>query len=199
MSKTRLQTLHQRLGEMDPGPVAASSGIDSLLSDCWNLFEGSDFQSTTAYKLDGRMEDIYWTPPVLSFRIERHGGTVLGSTRAEMHRWEVNIDTMQAHWSQGGHRQLYTQAKKFVAGPCADEVAGKILAGEEREGLKWLERGAKVQVTLSRIIPDDGFRQTQAGRSRRLRQELCQRLTAQGWREIGTNRVVYEKTNSEEV
>jgi hypothetical protein len=43
------------------------------------------------YKLS-RMKDATWNPPILEFTIERHGGTALGSTRASLQRWEINMD-----------------------------------------------------------------------------------------------------------
>jgi hypothetical protein len=36
----------------------------------------------TGQKLLGRMEEVVWEPPILSFTVERHGGTVQGSSRA---------------------------------------------------------------------------------------------------------------------
>jgi hypothetical protein len=42
------------------------------------------------------MEDLEWNPPMLSFIIERHGAMVLGSTRAENQRWEIDMNKMEA-------------------------------------------------------------------------------------------------------
>jgi hypothetical protein len=53
-----------------------------------------------------RAEDVAWTPPFLTFTLERHGGTVNGSSRAELHHWEVNIETGVATIVKVGRRQL---------------------------------------------------------------------------------------------
>ena len=157
MTKNALFELQDRFKRTPPGPIAETSGIDKLLFACWNAFAGSDAQATAAEKLVGRMEDMSWNPPVLTFRIERHGGTVQGSTRAEMHRWEVNVDKLTATCHRDGHRQLEPMSSKFMAGPCADQIVETILAGAGHPGLKWLEPGSKVQITLSKIIPDPTF------------------------------------------
>lgn len=49
-----------------------------------------------AHKLLSRMEQIVWEPPVLTFVIARHGGMVLGSTRAELQHWAVDLNKMTA-------------------------------------------------------------------------------------------------------
>src|SRR5262249_22158252 len=65
--------------------------IIGLLADCWHDFEGADETSMKDLKLT-HAEDLSWRPPVLSFTIERHGATVLGSTRAELYQWTVNLN-----------------------------------------------------------------------------------------------------------
>jgi hypothetical protein len=62
-----------------------------LLAGCWHEFVGAESQRMHAGKL-GRMEDVRWEPPVLSFRIERHGAMGVGSTRAELQNWRVDLD-----------------------------------------------------------------------------------------------------------
>lgn len=51
------------------------------------------------YKLIGRMESVTWTPPILTFRIERHSGTVNGSVYAEMQCWDVDCEQMSANYN----------------------------------------------------------------------------------------------------
>src|SRR5581483_8214593 len=71
--------------------------IDRLLAACWNQFDGSQEGGVQGRKVIGRMEDVYWDPPILSFTVERHGGTVLGSTRAELQHWQVDLEKKTAH------------------------------------------------------------------------------------------------------
>ena len=59
------------------------------------------------HKLIGRMENVEWHPPILTFLIERHGGTVLGSARAELQRWTVDLDRRTATCERVGHRQFH--------------------------------------------------------------------------------------------
>ena len=84
-----------------------------------------------AYKL-GRMEDISWNPPVLSFTIERHGGTVMGSTRAELQNWNVNVETRSATCGVGGHRQLEPMQARLNVKPMAEEIVASILNRQGR-------------------------------------------------------------------
>jgi hypothetical protein len=86
-----MQQLLEYLSTMSPGEIADVGQLDSLLAACWDQFDGGNAEGMEAYKLLGRMESISWNPPVLSFTIERHGGTVLGSTRADLQSWEVNV------------------------------------------------------------------------------------------------------------
>ena len=83
--------------------------ILSLLAECWDELKGADESAMRAFKLD-RAEDLSWDPPVLSFKIERHGGTVLGSSRAELQRWCVNLHEATASCEEQGYRQLRPNA-----------------------------------------------------------------------------------------
>ena len=142
-----------RQGENDHGRV------DALLEQAWSLVSskkrptlsacsprsGTTSAATMAgmagHKLIGRMEHVEWNPPVLTFVIERHGGTVLGSTRAELQRWTVDLDRKTATCERAGHRQLSPMAKRVDVGSIADEVANKIVGGESDDRLTWLEMG----------------------------------------------------------
>jgi hypothetical protein len=55
-----------------PGEIAGTGRVTALLVGCWHEFVGAESQRMYAGKL-GRMEDVRWEPPVLSFRIELHG------------------------------------------------------------------------------------------------------------------------------
>jgi hypothetical protein len=66
-----------------------------LLAIAWDAFKGSGAESTDAYKLH-RAESLHWQPPTVKFVLERHGGTARGSTRADLHYWEVDLDKREA-------------------------------------------------------------------------------------------------------
>ena len=76
-------------------------------------------------------------PPLLSFGIERHGAVALGGTRAEVHRWTVDLDTMTAHITDARSRQLHPMAIVFFAKPVAAELVQIVLRHGDDPRLKW--------------------------------------------------------------
>jgi hypothetical protein len=79
-----LIALREFLDSIESGPVADTSLLEGLLANCWDDLSQSSAAGMEAYELHHRMEHVRWQPPILFFVIERHGGTVLGSTRAEL-------------------------------------------------------------------------------------------------------------------
>src|SRR5216684_9323390 len=86
-----IEVLREHLSALPTGDISAVGPVTALLAACWNEFAGSGSERMHAGKL-ARMEDVRWNPPVLSFRIERHGAMGLGSTRAELQHWRVDLD-----------------------------------------------------------------------------------------------------------
>jgi hypothetical protein len=62
---------------IQPGPISNTGELERLLAACWDELTGDD-GGMEAYKLLNRMEDVAWNPPLLTFVIERHGGTARG-------------------------------------------------------------------------------------------------------------------------
>ena len=79
------------------------SAVVSQLAECWDHLTGSAEGGMTAAKV-WRCEDLSWTPPILSFQIERHGGVVLGSKRAEMQTWTIDVTQATATLAYTGRR-----------------------------------------------------------------------------------------------
>src|SRR3990172_4427109 len=79
------------LTSLPPGRVREETldKLEHLLVDSWDELDGSHLEGMRAYKLVGRMEEVEWRPPTLSFTIERHGGVMYGSSRAELQEWYV--------------------------------------------------------------------------------------------------------------
>jgi hypothetical protein len=77
------------------GEIAETGRVAALLAGSWHEFVGAESQRMHAGKL-GRMEDVRWEPPVLSFRVERHGAMGVGSTRAELQNWRADLDRKTA-------------------------------------------------------------------------------------------------------
>jgi hypothetical protein len=126
-----IQPLSDELSNTPRGAIqdAARDKIIGLLADCWHDFEGADETSMKDLKLT-RAEDLSWMPPVLSFTIERHGATVLGSTRAELYQWTVNLNLMTASCARSGYRQLAPAAPRLDVKPIAALVCDAVQQGQ---------------------------------------------------------------------
>ena len=86
------------------------------------------------------MEEVTWAPPKLSFAIERHGGTVMGSIRAELQRWTVDMLRSTATHGTIGHRQLEPMQARLVVRPLVEEDARLIVGRQDDERVKCKER-----------------------------------------------------------
>ncbi len=190
-TKSAFELLRKLMFALPPGEVTELGRVSALLAECWHDFAGAEAERMHAGKL-GRMEDLRWDPPVLSFTIERHGAMGVGSTRAEIQQWRVDLDRKTAECERSrSYRQVLARAEGVRIGPIARELADSIAAGGADERLKW--QGAEiVRVLMAKIFPyDSGYRQTVTGRRKRLRAALEAILGEKGWREI--RRDVYSK------
>jgi len=89
-----LEQLRIVLRDVPPGKVQDGGHVKRLLVDAWDVFHNhGDGHGLTVLKLSGRIEDLSWDPPNLRFVIERHGRTVNGSSRAELHYWSCDVET----------------------------------------------------------------------------------------------------------
>lgn len=145
----------------------------------WDHLAGADEESLASYKLS-RTEKPRWEPPVLTFLIERHGGTVLGSSRADLQQWTVDLDSRTAEAVHAGHRQLRAMNARLDVRRLVRDVARAVNA-EEREDPRIRWHRAIACPVLSRIVPGGGApKQTVHGRRRRVRDALAVEL-----RELG--------------
>lgn len=182
--KIDMDELRQYLSGQKPGPLNVTSEIERLLAGVWDDL-GGDGGGMAGCKLISRMEQVEWHPPALTFRIERHGGTVLGSTRAEMQRWSVDLDSRTATLERTSHRQLSPTAGRVDVAPIAAEIAELIVGSVIDERLQWNGYG-RVRVLMGYIFPQgSGFKQTVQGRRRRLRESLIEALGKMGWEHLG--------------
>jgi len=148
------------------------------LEDAWSSLSGSLDKSTSADKLY-RAENVAWTPPVLTFTLERHGGTVNGSSRAELHHWEVNTETGVAAIVKVGRRQLSPMDSRLNVAALARATRERIVVGEKHESLKWVD-DTYVLVVIGNIIPTT-YAQTTSGRRKRFRAALDKEMAEAGW------------------
>jgi len=184
---TEVTALSKYLYKVGPGPISDTNHLDSLLAECWDALDGSDAEGMEGYKLNGRIEDAEWNPPALSFTLERHGGTVLGSSRAELQEWNIDINARTATCSIVGHRQIHPMAPRLDVLPLAQEVVKLILEGKKDERLTWYENGS-VRVHIGKILTESSaMRQTLAGRRKRFRNAVESLLGENCWTCIRPN------------
>ncbi len=159
--------------------------VVGLLSNCWTAFSGSERTSLTVDKLY-RIEAVEWQPPILAFTIERHGGTVQGSSRAEVHKWTLDLDKRSAYCNEGySYRQLRPNACRVHTRPLAQEVVRKVVASEDDACLKWCNDKRKVRIIVGVVVPgEDVCNQTLAGRRKRFRKDLLELMSNVGWEPV---------------
>jgi putative transcriptional regulator len=180
-SSSKLAALREFLGSTTPGAIDNPAELESLLAACWHELEGRDSESMAGYKLSGRMEKVTWQPPVLAFTIERHGGVVRGSSRAELQEWSVDTTLQTASCTNTGHRQLYPMQPRFKVEPVVEDLMESIRSRKDDARLKWHADGS-VQIMMNKIIPEhSAAKETVAGRRKRLANALAPRLADEGW------------------
>jgi hypothetical protein len=170
-------------GLLQIGQPAKNLEVIGMLATCWEGLEGSGEESMGGYKVD-RAECLEWTPPTLTFVVERHGARAFSSTRAELQRWNVDLDKGTASCYAAGYRQLDKRSPPWDAEAVAAELAPLVLDGKEDPRLKWLREGKnRVQLRTPLIVPDygSGPKQTTADRRRRLFAALEKLLASTGW------------------
>ena len=191
ISKTvKLEVLRQKLHNIPDGPVGTE--IESALFDCWPEFIGSSDHNTTKYKLC-RTENLRWERPCLRFTLERHPGMKSGRTRAVVHQWSANVETGVANWAFAGYRQKEPSAPALKVKPPVDQVVHAVVGKADVPEIKWLTPD-RLRVLVGKLIPDEGPKQTVAGRRKRFARALEEALRAVGWIEVrGTSSHTYQR------
>jgi hypothetical protein len=181
-----LAALHCHCAALPPGPVADAPALERLLAAAWGDLARDD-GGMEGYKLFNRMEAVAWNSPVLSFRIERHGGAMLGSTRAEVQHWHVDVEKQTATLGKVGWRQRRPMAARSNIKGLVYEILDAIRAGREDKRLTW--RGeSEVSVNTRDIYPErSAFRRTLEGRRKRLREGVASALLTEGWTRLGND------------
>jgi hypothetical protein len=189
-----LERIREYLGAKPAGPVGDLDALVSLLKPAWPALEGGDAEGMYDRKL-AKLEKPQWGPPLLTFRIERHGAIVVGgSTRAEMQTWTIDVDRAEVGVKVIGHRQIEPMAKPLDVRPIAAEIARLLRVGADDERLTWYADRARVRVVVSRVIPEVDPKQTVAGRRKRFRSALREAMISSGWTEVsGTSPNTYER------
>lgn len=184
-----IERIRQHCATLPPGPVAEVPTFERLLAAVWDELSGDD-GGMEAHKLS-RMENPIWNPPVLTFRIERHGGTVLGSSRAEVQEWTVDLERLTASVKVAGRRQIGPTKPRLDVKLIAADLCSAILTGKQDDRLKW-DGTAKVYLLMGEVLPEgSAVKKTLSDRRKRLRSELTRLLAPEGWKCVRPN--VYER------
>jgi hypothetical protein len=182
--------LQKHLATVPPGPITDTGDLTRLLAVAWNEFAG-DHGGMEGHKLLGRMEDVVWNPPLLIFTIERHGGTVMGSTWASLQEWTVDMDKGTVACVEARYRQIRPNRPRQDVASIAEEIVAQIVHRQQDHRLKWYADG-RVLVLVGKVLPEgSAVKQTLAARRKRFRAAMKERLVGHGWLECGVN--VYER------
>lgn len=120
----------------------------------------------TGMKLLGRMENAVWLPPRIVFLIERHGATVMGSSRAEVQECTVDLEQRTKMVETVGHRQVRPMQSRLDVQPVAEEIAAASLGGRPDDRLKW-DGKDHVRLLIGEVLPaGSAVKETLAGRRR---------------------------------
>lgn len=175
------------LWEYLDGSGVRGDSVLAYLQRAWPFLAGGDEHAMAAHKLS-RIEDPSWEAPILRFKIERHGGTVKGSSRAEVQEWRVDLDARTAETTAiRTHRQLRPLRARLDVERAAQEIAAVVVAVADDPRLRWSPDRSRVQVHTSVVVnPDAASRQTVEGRRKRLVAALRPKLEEAGWRLSGS-------------
>jgi hypothetical protein len=190
MEQIGLAELRKLMSTVPCGDVADTADIEELLASCWQELNRHD-GGMAGYKLMGRMEEVKWNPPMLSFAIERHGGTVMGSGYAELQSWTVDLESGCATLADHPRKRWLGGPRNspLKVGPIAAEIAELIKTGKQDPRLKW-KSSDEAQIKIGLVIPDDCPNQTLVGRRKRFKGALQESLREHGWELFtGTNTV----------
>jgi hypothetical protein len=181
MGTNEINSLIDHLNKLDHGPISDSEKpvVLKLLSSCWPDLHGSDDQKTSEDKLC-RAEELAWDGSILTFALERHGGTVNGSTRGALHYWEVDILSGRAEIVRRGVRQLSPMDHRMNTSAKAENVANQILSNEQHKNLQWRPNNYVV-LNIGEIIPETNA-QTTASRRKKFRAKLESVMLTHGWK-----------------
>ena len=105
--------------------------------------------------------------------------TVNGSVNAEVHSWEVNLETREATIVSKKKRQVRAQDKRLDIGPLVTEILIAVTEHKDDPRLKWHEND-QVRVLIAAVIPKTN-KDTTSGRRRRFWMALEAELLKHRW------------------
>ena len=105
---------------------------------------------------------------------------MLGSSRINLHHWEVDVEQATANIVKKGYRQSRPTSPRINAESLAKEVANNILNAIDHPTLEWNSDRDYVVLKISEIIPQ-GFAQTTTARRKRFNEKLETIMVEHGW------------------
>jgi len=182
-----METFIKFLMSLQNGEVPESDVeiLEKLLMHYWNRFSGSESEGMEGYKLVGRMEYVYCKYPILTFDIERHGDTVLGSKETEIHTWLLDIEFKQATCQKKGCRQVSQISKPLDVALIVEELTNLILNHQEDPRLKWKKDGS-VHVKIGDVV-SIGCHANLSGRRYHFKKKVDEILLPLGWQKLSCN------------
>jgi hypothetical protein len=157
----------------------------------WDHFAGSRDGGMTAENLGGRTESLEWPPPKLTFDIERHAGTVSGSTAAAVQHWEVDLDQETAALIGSESGQIIPMDRRVDVISSAAELATAINEQREDPRIEWVAMN-RVRILTSEAIPATK-RMTTTSRRTWFVSEIERLLQPLGWQLISRNPLSFEQ------
>lgn len=180
-------SLKTYLSTVRPGNIADVHELERIVAAHWDELSSNGDGGMESYKLLNRMESVTWKPSILSFTIERHGGTALGSTRAELQHWEIDVERETATMASTGNRQLAPMASRLPIKSIAVELSRAIIDGKEDDRVR--RQGDELVVLASDIFPKgSGFNRTVESRRQGLCKHVANMIEEYGWSKVGWNR-----------
>jgi hypothetical protein len=188
---TAITELRSYLSNLPEGELANEYFDDVLerVETAWLELDGSTESKMTSQKVS-RARAFLWQPPCLVFAIERHGGVVQGSSRAELQTWILDLDRRLATRRVDGYRQINARDGRLDIDAIAGELARDIRERRKNMRLQWIGE-FRVRVYTEQAIPETN-RQTTISRRKKFRVKLEHHLRPDWIRVKNGNRLVFE-------
>ena len=131
----------------------------------------------------------------VDLQYERHGGLVNGSTRAEVQKWEIDLDHETASLVGIRRRQIIPMAPRLDVKAIAAEIETIINEQREEGRVKGLAAN-RVRILTGEVIPATNQRTT-ASRRKSFALELERLLLPLGWRRTSRNSLTFERQTTD--
>jgi hypothetical protein len=192
MNMKKKQELLEYLDKIPPGEVPQGHGEDFLcemISETWAELGITEVDGLPlpAEKIDNtvhKFSKVEWTPPVISFELERHGAIVGGgSIDAEIYRISLDLKTDAPSRSRPSKRRVKKARPPMDLKKKAEEVVQAVLEEGDHPGIQ--EKGDLVMIKIGKFIPGGGVaKETLSSRRKKVRGHADEALAELGYEKI---------------